>query len=81
MPMSHDERKAEFRELWKSVAAPAEAVGDTDKRVADLVCCRPMSVRIWRSEAESAPSERVLGVLRREVKRRGKNKFAKVFAT
>lgn len=77
--MSHDERKAEFRELWKAVAAPAEAVGDTDKRVAAMACCQPISVRIWRSEAESAPSERVIGVLRREVKRSAK-KDKKVFA-
>lgn len=72
MSLSVAERKAEFRQLWKEVAVPAEAVGETDKRVAALVCCQPISVRIWRSEAESAPSERVLAVLRREVRRGSK---------
>lgn len=81
MSLTVEERKAEFRRLWKAVGLPSEAVGETDKRVAALACCQPMSVRIWRSEADSAPSERVLGVLRREVKRASKKKSEKVFAT
>jgi hypothetical protein len=81
MSMSMEERKAEFRQLWLAVALPAEPVGETDKRVAAMGCCQPMSVRIWRSDADSAPSERVLAVLRREVKRGSKKKLLKVFAT
>lgn len=79
--MTTEERKEEFRQLWLAVAAPEEPLMETDKRVAAMVCCQPISIRIWRTEAASAPSERVLAILRREVKRISKKKHPKVFAT
>lgn len=74
MSLSCEERKAEFRELWAAFARPGERVMETDARVADAVCCLSSTVRIWRSVSPSAPSERVLKLLRRELTRLGNKK-------